>query len=254
MRTFSFLDLFRVQDEFIEEVGPADVKVPVAESTNINPGDIFGMNFIDDEFTKMIVKFGFTLLILFIIIRLLYYPATKRKDYLFTYFLISVITFFICYTLQDNKLKIGLGLGLFAIFGIIKYRTDAIPIKEMTYLFIVIGLSVINALSNKDVSLAALLFTNFAVVAIVFGLEKVWLLKHESSKLVLYEKIEMIKPQNREALILDLEQRTGIKINRVAINKIDFLRDTAQLIVFYYEDKQQGTSDYSRNDSADDDD
>lgn len=254
MRTFSFLDLFRVQDEFIEDVSATDVKVPVADSTNINPGDIFGMNFIDDEFTKMIVKFGFTLLILFVIIRLLYYPATKRKDYLFTYFLISVITFFICYTLQDNKLKIGLGLGLFAIFGIIKYRTDAIPIKEMTYLFIVIGLSVINALSNKDVSLAALLFTNFAVVAIVFGLEKVWLLKHESSKLVLYEKIEMIKPQNREALILDLEQRTGIKINRVAINKIDFLRDTAQLIVFYYEDKQQGTSDYSRNDSADDDD
>lgn len=254
MRTFSFLDIFRVQDEFIEEVDPASVNVPVTDSTQVNPGDIFGMNFIDDEFTKMIFKFGFTMIILFVIIRLLYYPATKRKDYLFTYFLISVITFFICYTLQDNKLKIGLGLGLFAIFGIIKYRTDAIPIKEMTYLFIVIGLSVINALSNKDVSLATLLFTNFAVVGIVFGLERVWLLKHESSKLVLYEKIEMIKPQNRDALILDLEQRTGIKINRVAINKIDFLRDTAQLIVYYYEDKQAGTSDYSRKDSSDDDD
>ncbi|MFZ5552423.1 MAG: DUF4956 domain-containing protein [Bacteroidota bacterium] len=254
MRTFSFLDLFRVQEEFVSQVDPALIDEPVAsDSTKVAaPGDFFGMNFIDDEFYKMLFKFGFTLLILFVIIRLLYYPATKRKDYLFTYFLISVITFFICYTLQDNKLKLGLGLGLFAIFGIIKYRTDAIPIKEMTYLFIVIGLSVINALSNKDVSFAGLVFTNLAVVAIVFGLERVWLLKHESAKIVLYEKIEMIKPQNRDALKLDLEQRTGIKINRIAINKIDFLRDTAQIIIFYY-DAEQG-SDYSKKDTADDDD
>ncbi len=215
-------------------------------------GGVNTITFINEDFWQLIFRFGFTLLILFIIIRLIYYPTTKRKDYLFTYLLISVITFFICYTLQSNKIKLGLALGLFAVFGIIRYRTDAIAIKEMTYLFIVIGLSVINALSNDKVSIAEILFTNFAVIVIVYGLEYVWLLKHEHSRLVIYEKIDLIKPERRQELIKDLEDRTGLKINRVSIGKTDFMRDTAQIMIFFFDEGNTMTNVGSNSNDDDD--
>ena len=140
---------------------------------------------------------------------------------------------------QQVDRKLGFALGLFAIFGIIRYRTDAIPIKEMTYLFVVIGLSVINALANKKISYAELMFTNFALIAITYGLEKYWLVKHESRKRVVYENIELIKPQNREAMHNDLQERTGIKISRFEIGKINFLNDSAEVKIFFYEDEQE---------------
>lgn len=209
---------------------------------------------IDDDFFKLLFKFSINITALLIIIRFIYYPITKRKDFLFTYFLISIITFFICFALKKNELGLGLALGLFAVFGIIKYRTDAVPIKEMTYLFVVIGISVINALANSKTSYIELFFINAFVVGITFFLERVWLIKHESSKIILYEKIELIKPQLRHELIKDLEERTGIKINRVSIGKINFLRDTAQVVIYYYDSEQQSISDYSVRDSVGDDD
>jgi len=149
---------------------------------------------------------------------------------------------------------LGLALGLFAVFGIIKYRTDAVPIKEMTYLFLVIGISVINALANSKTSYIELFFINAVVVLITYTLEKVWLIQHESSKIILYEKIELIKPELRSELIKDLEERTGIKINRVSIGKINFLRDTAQVIIYYFDSEQKSISDYSGRDAVGDDD
>jgi branched-subunit amino acid transport protein AzlD len=244
---------FNLQSGVSEEDGEAGVYEDLAAEAPDKPDDtVMGMPLITDEFYELMFRFGFSLLVLFIIIRLIYYPTTKRKDYLFTYLLISVITFFICYTLQNNKIKLGLALGLFAVFGIIRYRTDAIAIKEMTYLFMVIGLSVINALSNDKVSWAELIFTNFAVIAIVYGLEKIWLLKHEHSKVILYEKIELIKPDRRADLKKDLEERTGLKINRISIGKIDFLRDTAQVIVFYFEPDQPFSDPDAKSDDDDD--
>ncbi len=215
---------------------------------------LFDMPIMDDDIYKLLFKFGLNILALIFIIRLIYYPITKRKDFLFTYFLISVITFFICFALKKNDLGLGLALGLFAVFGIIKYRTDAVPIKEMTYLFIVIGISVINALANSKTSVTEIIFINFCVVLTVFLLERVWLLKHESSKIILYEKIDLIKPDKRQELMLDLEARTGIKINRIAIGKINFLRDTAQVIIYYYDSEQRQISDYSGKDSYSGDD
>jgi hypothetical protein len=138
------------------------------------------------------------------------------------------------------KLEMGFALGLFAVFGIIRYRTDAIPIKEMTYLFIVIGMSVMNALINKKISVVELVFANVAILALTYGLEHVWLLRHESQKLVVYEKITLIQKGRREELVADLEERTGIKINRVEIGKIDFLRDTVMIKIYFYEDQQDG--------------
>ena len=207
---------------------------------------LFGIELLDKEdFWELVIRFFFNFIFIFIIAKSLYYNATRRKDYLFTYILISVVIFMLCFLLDNVKLQIGFALGLFAIFGIIRYRTQQIPIKEMTYLFLVIGVSVINALSNSKISYAELLFANLALLLITYILEKTWYLKHESRKNIDYENIELIKPENRKELIADIEERTGLKINRLEIGKIDFLRDTARIRIFYYE------PDYNIN-SADD--
>jgi hypothetical protein len=125
----------------------------------------------------------------------------------------------------------------------------------MTYLFLIIGVSVINALTNTETSLVDLLFTNFVIVFITYGLEKIWLIKHESSKLIIYEKINLIKEENYEQLLKDLQERTGIKkINRVEVGKINFLRDICELTIYYYSDKITGGQTSDRNSNNDDDD
>tara|TARA_Y100000287_G_C14055821_1_gene273545 strand:+ start:43 stop:477 length:435 start_codon:yes stop_codon:yes gene_type:complete len=143
----------------------------------------------------------------------------------------------LCVLLDDVKLQLGFALGLFAIFGIIRYRTDPIPIKEMTYLFLVIGVSVVNALANKKISHAELLFANFVIISVTFVLEKLWLLRHESRKSILYEKIELISPDKKELLLKDLKERTGLNIVRYEVKKIDFMRDVANIIIYYYSDE-----------------
>ena len=187
------------------------------------------------DFFTLITKTIFNLVIITVIIRYIYYPVTKNKDYLFTYFLISLTVFLLCVLLDSVKLQLGFALGLFAIFGIIRYRTDPIPIKEMTYLFLVIGVSVVNALANKKISHAELIFANLMIVFVTFGMERIWLLKGESRKNVIYEKIELIVPERRAELIADLQERTGINVIRVEVRRIDFLKDTANLRIFYYE-------------------
>ena len=191
--------------------------------------------FDSEDFLKLLIKTVFNLIVITVIVRYIYYPVTKNKDYLFTYFLISLTVFLLCVLLDNVKLQLGFALGLFAIFGIIRYRTDPIAIKEMTYLFLVIGVSVVNALSNKKISYAELLFANFMIVFITFGMEKLWLLRHETRKNITYEKIDLIAPERREELIADLKDRTGLDVVRVEIRRIDFLRDTANLRIFYYE-------------------
>jgi len=187
------------------------------------------------DFFTLLLRFSLNMLIVVLIVRGLYYPAARRKDYLFTFILISTVVFLLCILLESVKLQLGFAFGLFAIFGILRYRTNAIPIKEMTYLFVIIGLSVVNALANKKVSWAELLFTNLIILGIIYGIERLWLLRHESSKVVIYEKIDLIKPEKYELLKKDLEERTGLKINRIEIGRIDFLRDTAKLVIHYYE-------------------
>ena len=191
--------------------------------------------FDNNDFWKLILKGVFNFLIILIIVRYIYYPVTRNKDYLFTYLLISLTVFLLCFLLDNVKLELGFALGLFAIFGIIRYRTDPIPIKEMTYLFLVIGISVINALANKKISYAELLFANLIIVFVTFGMERLWLLRHETRKNITYEKIELIAPERRDELIQDLKDRTGLDVVRVEIRRIDFLKDTANLRIFYYE-------------------
>lgn len=190
-------------------------------------------------FMNLIIRFGINLLVTTILIRFIYYPVAKRKDFLFTYMLISTAIFLLCYLLANVHLDLAFALGLFAIFGIIRYRTDAIPIKEMTYLFVIIGLAVMNALV-AGISIAEIALANVVLIGLAYGLEKVWLLRHESRKIILYERIDLVKAGNRVALKKDLEERTGIKINRVEVGRIDFLRDTALIKIFFFEDLQEG--------------
>lgn len=189
-----------------------------------------------DDFMEMLIRFILNISIATIVIRAIYYPIHKRKDYLFTYFLFNILIFFVCILLNGVKLKLGFAFGLFAIFGILRYRTEQLPIKEMTYLFMIIAIAIVNSLSDKKVSLAELLLVNITIVVATYLLEKVFLLKHESRKDVLYEKIENVKPENHDKLIADLKQRTGLDIHRVQIGKIDFLRDTVRVMIFYYEE------------------
>ena len=187
------------------------------------------------DFFRLIVKAAFNLSIILLIVRYIYYPITKNKDYLFTYLLISLTVFLLCILLDSVKIELAFALGLFAIFGIIRYRTDPIPIKEMTYLFLVIGVSVINALANKKISYSELVFANLLIVAVTYGLEKIWLLRHETRKNIIYEKIDLIGPEKRQELLADLKNRTGIDVVRVEIRRVDFLKDIAYLRIFYYE-------------------
>jgi hypothetical protein len=197
---------------------------------------IFGLSLYGgDDFLKLLVRLALNTFFLILIVRYLYYSITRRKDYLFTYLLIGTTVFILSFLLESVKIQLGFALGLFAVFGILRYRTQQIPIKEMTYLFIVIGISIINALANKKISYAELLLANGVIYLIAYLLEKQTILKHESTKNIRYERIELIKPENRAAMIKDLEERTGLVINRIEIGNIDFSRDIAKIRIYYYE-------------------
>ena len=191
----------------------------------------------DTDFFNLVIRFALNLVMAVSIVRGIYYPITKRRDYVFTFMMFSVIVFMVCLLLSSVNLDLGFALGLFAIFGIMRYRTDAIEIKEMTYLFIVVGVAVVNAMATKRVSHAELLFINIAIVGSTYLLERVQLFRNELTRNVTYEKIDLIKPEKREELLSDLRERTGLNIHRVEIGRIDFLRDTATIRVFFYEER-----------------
>jgi vacuolar-type H+-ATPase subunit I/STV1 len=187
------------------------------------------------ELYNLIFRFGFNLFIATIIIKLIYYRDPSNNDFVFTYFMFNSLIFFFAYLLGNIDINMGFAFGMFAVFAILRYRTDPIPIKEMTYLFIVITIGVINALSNTDVSYASLLFTNIALVILTFALEKYWQNNLLISRRVVYEKIENIKPENHDALLSDLKDRTGLDIVRFEVRRTDFLKDTVNIRVYYKE-------------------
>lgn len=192
----------------------------------------------DDDFFKMLVRFGMNLAFLTLIVRFIYYKNSRSKDYLFTYYMLSVVVFFICFTLKKLELELGMALGLFAIFGVLRYRTDTIPVREMSYLFVVIGVAVINSLANRKVSWAELTFVNCTIAAFPAVLESLSFLRQEQRQQVLYERIDLIRSGRHEELITDLQQRTGLKISRIERGRINLLDDTIAITVFYYPHEQ----------------
>ena len=196
--------------------------------------EIYGIALFDGaDFGKLIFKFIVDFIFLVIIVRAIYYKSKDEKDYVFTFFMFNILTFFICYLLRKVPMEMGFALGLFAVFGILRYRTEAIPIRQMTYLFIVIAISMINALANKSISIVELIFTNTIITIITYLIDRVWFQSFEIIKTITYEKIELIKPEKEVELIDDLKQRTGLPIHNVKIDKIDFLRDVAQISIYY---------------------
>lgn len=190
--------------------------------------------------TEMLIRFGFFLLVLFFIVYFLYYRKTHRRDYFFTLVLLSVSIFFLIYLLGSVKVKIGFALGLFAIFGVLRYRTETIPVREMSYMFGVISLSVINALADS-LSVVELLVPNIAIAVMIWLFEALVLPGNLASKLILYDRIELVTPERREELLEDLKKRTGLNITKVNVGSIDFLKDTAIIKIEYENDGGGGS-------------
>ena len=184
--------------------------------------ELYGIDLFDlEDFSKLLFKFGINFIFLIIIVRLIYYKVKDDKDYVFTYIMFNILTFFICFLLRKVPMEMGFALGLFAVFGILRYRTEAIPIRQMTYLFIVIGISMINAL-KQILSIFEVLFTNGLITLITYLIDRLWFQTIEEKKNIVYEKIELIKPENKQELIKDLKERTGLPIHEVKVEKIDF--------------------------------
>lgn len=188
------------------------------------------------DFTLMLVRFVICLLVNWLIVDKLYYKKSKRRDFYFTFIIIGVaiffIVFFMIFVLEDMKGKtgIGVGIGMFGIFSIMRYRTDAMPVREMTYLFVVLCLSVVNALAST-MPLVELLVTNLIIIIVVWFFEH--LLKVVPCKLIQYDRLDLVKPDRREELIEDIRERTGLDVITVEVGGIDMLRDMAVVKVYY---------------------
>lgn len=190
--------------------------------------------FIDTVHVKeLLLAFLINLIAILIIVRCLYYPKCKRGEFFFTYVLIAISTFMLIYVLGDVKLKAGIALGLFAIFSIIRYRTEQVAIREMTYLFIIIALSAINGLIVSELSIGEVIIINLLFIFSIWICESKLLISHYSYKVIKYDNINLITPDKREELIADLEKRTGLKIEKVEVGAIDFLKDAAIVKMYY---------------------
>jgi len=190
--------------------------------------ELLGIPIFDDDFYKMMIRFLLNLFFLTGIVKFIYYKFYQKKEYLFTFYLIGIVVYFLCFTLKKYELDLGMALGLFAIFGIIRYRTLPLEVKEMTYLFVVIGVAVMNALSNKKMSYAEIIAANTIILLALYVLERYWARTEIVSKDVIYEIIENIRPENHDLLKADLEKRLGFEIG-----KINFLKDVAKVTVYY---------------------
>ena len=198
--------------------------------------------FIDMVHVKeLLLAFLINLVAILIIVRGLYYQKCKRGEFFFTYILIAISTFMLIYVLGDVKLKAGIALGLFAIFSIIRYRTEQVAIREMTYLFIIIALSAINGLTVSELSIGEVIIINILFMASIWICESKLLISHYSYKVIKYDNVNLIMPEKRDELIADLEKRTGLKIEKVEVGAIDFLKD-AVIIKMYYKSQSSNNS------------
>ena len=180
----------------------------------------------------LLMRFAFNLIVTWIIARYCYYVKSQRRDYVLTYMLFGAAMFLLIFLMESVSIQIGMTLGLFAIFGVIRYRTETVPIREMTYLFIFICVAVINGLA-LNISYVELIVANLLLLLLIWTVEGRRLLRHTSAKLVIYEKINLITPDKREEMIADLEERLGHKVNKVEVGHVDFLRDVAFVKVYY---------------------
>lgn len=195
--------------------------------------EFFGIPLFDDDFYKMIFRFLINIFFLTALIKYSYYKFSKKAEYLFTFYLVGTIVFFLCFTLKKYEIDLGLALGLFAIFGILRYRTDPLKVREMTYLFVVIGLSLVNALSNKKMSYTEIFVANSIVVAMAYFLDRYWNQQKTNTKDILYESLEHIRPEHHELLKTELEHKLGFEILSISLGQIDFKAETVKIKIRY---------------------
>lgn len=207
-----------------EELG-ADMEATTEVLTSSLWADWYGLS-------ELVIRFLLNTAVIALIVRVFYYPKSKRRDYFVTFILISISVFLLIFLMGGVKLKVGFALGLFAIFGIIRYRTESVPIREMTYLFLIIAVSAINGLATS-ISYLELLATNLLFLISIWAMESNRWVKHVASKMVLYDNICLITPDREEELIEDLKKRTGLDILRIEVGAIDFSKDTAMVKVYY---------------------
>lgn len=201
---------------------------------------IFNAAFLSPGWESLLGLFALNLVSSLVVVRLIYHMAAKRRDFVFTFMLVSTAVFLLCRLLAGVEIDLAFALGLFAIFGIIRYRTNAIPIREMTYLFIVITLAVINALAPLAASWLEIAMANVLIWVLSYILERLWFVEHLATKIVIYDRIELLHAGRRNELIADLEQRTGVSIVHLEIGKVDLLRDTANLKIHFSADQEPG--------------
>jgi hypothetical protein len=189
---------------------------------------------IGENFLEFIIRFFFNFIIIYAIAKGIYYRVRKRSNILFALFMLNILVFFVCYLLQSVQLSIGFAFGIFAIFSILRYRTTTVPIKEMTYIFISISIAIFNALTNINTGYGIMIFTNITIVVFTFAFERIFI-KNESVKTITYDNIDLIKPEKYNELLEDLKQRTGLNVHRCEIGRLNFIRDTARLRIYYYD-------------------
>ncbi|HNS62993.1 MAG TPA: DUF4956 domain-containing protein [Anaerolineaceae bacterium] len=188
---------------------------------------------------SFLLSFAFNFLVAFLVVRFIYYPSTHNKRYIFTFLAFNTLIYFVLSFMNSIEIGIGVGFGLFAIFSILRYRTDPIPIREMTYLFIIAALPVMNSAGSNSEVWWQLVAANGIILVILWVLEKEWGFHYEATKRITYERIELIHPDRRAELLEDLETRTGLQIKRISIGKVDFLRDTASIVIYYDDPTQE---------------
>lgn len=216
-------------------------------------GDTIGIVLIDPkEFTSLVIRLVLNFFVVGVIARCFYYPKSKRRDYMFIFLIMSMSIFLLVNLMGDGAMKTGAALGLFAIFGIIRYRTEAVPIREMTYLFMLVSVSVVNAMGQAKyhrisdrwdgMGLVTLLFANMVFILLAWLFESSKIISDSCSKYIKYDNVNLIAPDKREELKADLEKRTGLKILRIEVGMVDYLKDSVLIRIFYDEECDRGSS------------
>lgn len=185
------------------------------------------------DLSKLGLRMGIDLIFTAIVVLGVYVRRYGKNEYLFTYFMFNIVTFTLCFLLRKVPIELGFALGLFAVFGILRYRTEPIRTQDLTYLFVVIGLAILNAVVNKKVSLGELLLVNVSIVSLTILLEATPIFRADQRRSVVYDNMAILRMNDEQVLIDDLKDRTGLAIRRVKIEQLDLLRDTARIVVFY---------------------
>ena len=220
---------------------------------NYQLGNMIGLTLLDPQhFISLVMRFVINLIVVIVIARHFYYPHSRRRDYMFIFILMSCSIFLLVSLMEGDGMNLGAAMGLFAIFGIMRFRTEAVPIREMTYLFMLIAVSVVNALSRAEYhpkadywdgfGLVTILFVNLVFVCMAWLFESSKLVSSSCSKYILYDNVSLVSPEKREELKADLEKRTGLKILRMEVGTIDFLKDACMIRIFYDEPNDRGSS------------